>query len=52
MLKNIFNISNKKITELEVPTGNPLLIKFENDLKVLEYMYLDKARSKKIFFNS
>lgn len=52
MLKNIFNISNKKITELEVPTGNPLLIKFENNLKVLECMYLDKARSKKIFFNS
>ena len=47
----ILNISQKKIIELEIPTGNPLLITFENNLKVKEYRYLDSDRSKKILFN-
>ena len=47
LLKKIFNISNEKIIQLEVPTGNPLLIKFK-DLKVQEFRYLDNKRSKKI----
>ena len=51
LLKRIFNISNKKIIELEVPTGNPLLIKFGDNLKVKDYKYLDQKRSKKILFN-
>ena len=50
-LKKIFNISNEKIVEVEIPTGNPLLIKFEKDLKVEEYKYLDNKRAKKILFN-
>ena len=48
LLKKIFNISNKKIVELEIPTGNPLLITFENNLKVKNYRYLDPKRAKKI----
>ena len=51
LLKRIFNISNKKIIELEVPTGNPLLIRFGDNLKVKDYKYLDQKRSKKILFN-
>tara|TARA_Y100000590_G_scaffold414865_1_gene512104 strand:+ start:109 stop:804 length:696 start_codon:yes stop_codon:yes gene_type:complete len=51
LLKKIFNISNKKIIELEVPTGNPLLIKFGDNLKVKDYKYLDQKRYKKILFN-
>ena len=51
LLKKIFNISNKKITQLEIPTGNPLLIRFEKKLKVKDYKYLDKKRKKKIFFS-
>ncbi len=51
LLKKILNISNKKIIELEIPTGNPLSIKFGNDAKVKEYKYLDSERSKKILFN-
>jgi len=51
LLKKILNISNKKIVELEVPTGNPLLIKFGDNMKVKDYKYLDKKRSKKILFN-
>jgi len=51
LLKRIFNISNKKIIELEVPTGNPLLIKFGDNFKVKDYKYLDQKRSKKILIN-
>tara|TARA_B100001123_G_C15143503_1_gene960562 strand:- start:7 stop:702 length:696 start_codon:yes stop_codon:yes gene_type:complete len=51
LLKKIFNISNKKIIKLEIPTGNPLLISFEENLKVKDYKYLDEKRAKKILFN-
>ena len=51
LLKKIFNISNGKIVELEIPTGNPLIIKFGENLKVIKHKYLDKKRAKKILFN-
>jgi len=51
LLKKIFNISNEKIVELEIPTGNPLLINFDENLKVNKYKYLDIKRAKKILFN-
>ena len=51
LLMQILNISKKKIIELELPTGNPLLIRFKNDLKVHDYKYLDSKRSKKIISN-
>ena len=51
LLMKIFNISEKKIIDFEVPTGNPLLIKFEDNLKVSNYKYLDSKRAKKILFN-
>ena len=51
LLKKILNISNEKIIKLEVPTGNPLLIKFNNS-EVKKYTYLDETRAKKIFFNT
>jgi len=51
MLMEIFNISKKKIVDLEIPTGNPLLIKFENNFQVKDFKYLDQKRSKKILFN-
>ncbi len=50
LLMKILNISKKKIVQFEVPTGNPLLIKFKN-LKVQECKYLDQKRSKKILIN-
>jgi len=50
LCKNIFLISTKNIINFEIPTGNPLLIRFENDLKVKEYKYLDTKRAKKILF--
>ena len=51
LCKKIFNISNEKIVELEIPTGNPFFIRFEKNLKVKDYKYLDKKRAKKILFN-
>ena len=52
LLKRILNISNKKIIELEIPTGNPLSIKFGNGAKVENCKYLDNERSKKILFSN
>ena len=51
LLMKIFNVSKKKIIEFEIPTGNPLLIRFEENLKVKNFRYLDKKRAKKILFN-
>jgi 2,3-bisphosphoglycerate-dependent phosphoglycerate mutase len=51
LCKYLFNISDTKINELEVPTGNPLVIEFENNLEVNKYYYLDETRAKNINFN-
>jgi len=51
LCKKLFNISNKKIVGFEIPTGNPLLIRFEKNLKIKEHKYLDSKRAKKILFN-
>ena len=51
LCKYLFNISNQKINELEIPTGNPLIIEFDNNLKIKEYNYLDETRAKTIIFN-
>ncbi len=51
LLMEILNISKEKIVEFEIPTGNPLLIKFEKNLQVIDCKYLDDKRSKKILFN-
>jgi len=49
--KKIFNISDEKITFLEIPTGNPLVIDFDSSGKVLSAKYLDESRKKEIIFN-
>ena len=51
LLMKILNISKKKIIKLEVPTGNPLLICFNEKLAISDFKYLDPKRAKKIFFN-
>jgi len=47
----LLNISDKKIIDFEIPTGNPLLIRFEENLKIKDYKYLDKKRAREIIFN-
>ncbi len=50
--KYLFNISNNKINMLEIPTGNPLCIEFNNDYsKVINTFYLDDKRKEKLYFN-
>ena len=51
LLMRIFNISKEKIIKFEIPTGNPLLIEFDEKLLIKKYKYLDSKRSKKILFN-
>jgi len=46
LCKKLFNISDGNISKLEIPTGNPLLIKFRNNLKIDGCRYLDSSRSK------
>ena len=51
LLMEIFSISKEQINKFEIPTGNPLLITYEKNLKIKDYKYLDKKREKKILFN-
>ena len=51
LCKFLFNISDEKINELEIPTGNPLVIEFDDNIKIKKYYYLDKTRAKTIIFN-
>ncbi len=51
LCKYLFKISDQKINELEIPTGNPLIVEFDNDLVIKKYHYLDESRAKTIIFN-
>ena len=51
LCKYLLNISDIEINELEIPTGNPLIIDFDDQMEINKYYYLDKARSKNIIFN-
>ena len=51
LCKYLYKISDIKINELEIPTGNPLIIEFDNQLKIRKYYYLDDTRAKNIIFN-
>jgi len=46
LCKYIFDLDNKEISKLEIPTGNPLLMKFNNKNKLLNSEYLDLERAK------
>ena len=45
LLKYLFKIDNNEISKLEIPTGNPLLLKFEKK-NLKEARYLDEIRAK------
>ena len=51
LCKKLFNISDQKINELEIPTGNPLVIEFDQSLEVKNIKYLDNSRKKPIITN-
>ena len=48
--KKIFNISDTMITKLDIPTGNPILIKMKK-IKIISFEYLDQSRAKEIISN-
>jgi 2,3-bisphosphoglycerate-dependent phosphoglycerate mutase len=45
IIKSLFDLSNEAILEIEVPTGNPLVVQLDDNLKPLSAKYLDAARA-------
>lgn len=48
MCKFLFELDNDEVTKLEIPTGNPLKITFNNEKKLTDAIYLDKSRAKNL----
>jgi 2,3-bisphosphoglycerate-dependent phosphoglycerate mutase len=46
IVKHLFKVPDSEITEVEIPTGNPLLIDLDASMKVKSARYLDAARAK------
>ena len=46
LCKNLFNLGDIQISKLEIPTGNPLIIEFNSQNKIILCEYLDKERAK------
>ena len=46
LCKKLFNLDNNQISSLEIPTGNPLVIELDKNLKIIKCEYLDKERAK------
>jgi len=46
LCKYLFKLDNDQISKLEIPTGNPLLINFDNKSKIVNCKYLDNERAK------
>ena len=46
LCKYLFKIDNREISNLEIPTGNPLVIEFNKEKKINKVEYLDKERAK------
>ena len=48
LCKNLFVLDNNQISNLEIPTGNPLSIELNKNLKIIKCEYLDKERAKNL----
>ena len=46
LCKYLFNLDEKQISELEIPTGNPLLINIDENAKINNCKYLDQDRAR------
>ena len=46
LCKYLFKLDDNKISKLEIPTGNPLLVEFDLNNKILNCNYLDTERAK------
>ena len=48
LCKYLFKLNNTQITKLEIPTGNPLMIKFDEKKIIKSCEYLDKERAENL----
>ena len=48
LCKYLFKLDEKKISLLEIPTGNPLIINFNSSNQIIECKYLDQSRAKNL----
>ena len=48
LCKYLFILDNNQISNLEIPTGNPLIIELNEKLKINNCEYLDKERAKSL----
>ena len=48
LCKYLFKINEKEISKMEIPTANPLLVTFEDNLEISSAKYLDKERAKNL----
>ena len=46
LCKYLFKLDVNQISKLEIPTGNPLVIKLDKENKIIDCKYLDKERAK------
>ena len=46
LCKYLFKLDENQISKLEIPTGNPLLIKLDGNKKITDCKYLDHERAK------
>ena len=46
LCKYLFKLDENQISKLEIPTGNPLVIKLDEENKITDCKYLDKERAK------
>ena len=48
LCKFLFNLDENQISDLEIPTGNPLMINIDNKNNISKCEYLDKSRAKNL----
>ncbi len=48
IVKHLFAVPDGDIVHVEIPTGNPLLIELDANLKPISVRYLDEARAEKL----
>ena len=45
-IKRYISNVQDQVSNLEIPTGNPLILEFNSDFKIIKCEYLDKERAK------
>lgn len=48
IVKHLFKVPDDQIVHVEIPTGNPLLVELDANLKPIAARYLDEARAEKL----